>query len=195
MSNMIHGFQIGEWVKQYSKGLWVIADLKPKYATFDIDTDYACWKKGDHIGYWALLKKGFNSKNKFQISCDICDIRQCKKISDTERSFIKDFFNTNPLCLQELEKTPYVEPIAVTSVYINATPNQFSALNDLLCRLPKSFSMSLFNQMMDKNQLSMCITKPPTNYVLLLDTALTEVDEEFNSVYRNPRLIELKQKP
>ena len=48
--------EVGAWVTQYSAGYWQIVDLKPKYA----EEDRAGKRKGDLIGQWALLKKGYH---------------------------------------------------------------------------------------------------------------------------------------
>ena len=52
--------KIGDWVTQYSKGYWQIIDIKPKYAEEDYQYENGFFqKKGDLIGSWVLMKKGF----------------------------------------------------------------------------------------------------------------------------------------
>ena len=75
--------QIGDWVTQYRKGFWLVVDIKPKYADEDYFSEVANKqrKKGDLIGYWILMKKGFSQQMKFRIDSDTSDSLWCKPVS------------------------------------------------------------------------------------------------------------------
>ena len=40
----------GDWVTQYSKGFWLVVDIKPKYADENYSSNGVEHKKGDLIG-------------------------------------------------------------------------------------------------------------------------------------------------
>ena len=83
--------EVGAWVTQYSAGYWQIVDLKPKYA----EEDRAGKRKGDLIGQWALLKKGFTPKMKFRMDCETVDASWCKPINDEQMQAITQHFESH----------------------------------------------------------------------------------------------------
>ena len=79
--------EVGAWVTQYSAGYWQIVELKPKYA----EEDRAGRRKGDLIGQWALLKKGFTPKMKLRLDCETVDASWCKPINDEQKQAITQY--------------------------------------------------------------------------------------------------------
>ena len=54
--------RIGDWVTQYSAGYWMVTNIFPKYADEDYSYGNNSWKKGDRLGDWVVVKKGFTAK-------------------------------------------------------------------------------------------------------------------------------------
>ena len=55
-------FAVGDWVTQYSAGYWKVVAIYDKYADEDDWRDPPTYRKGDHISYWVVLKKGFTPR-------------------------------------------------------------------------------------------------------------------------------------
>ena len=59
-------FAVGDWVTQYSAGYWKVVAIYDKYADEDDWRNPPTYRKGDHISYWVVLKKGFTPQDEME---------------------------------------------------------------------------------------------------------------------------------
>ena len=64
--------KIGDWVTQYSSGYWKVLNILPKYADSDYSYNGNMWQKGDRLGDWVILKKGFTPQTAAQQRLRMC---------------------------------------------------------------------------------------------------------------------------
>ena len=74
--------KVGDWVTQYSAGYWKVIDIFPKYADEDFISNGKTYKKGDRVGDWIILKKGFSAKMKPYNACEFADSQWCNPVSE-----------------------------------------------------------------------------------------------------------------
>ena len=181
--------EIGNWVTQYRNGFWQIVEIKPKYAeenyTFE---DGSSQKKGELIGSWILLKKGFTPKMKFRLDFDICDSLWCRKVSPDVSLSIEQYFKDNPDEYEKFSDAPYVDKPAVCTSWVNLTTEQATLFRDLLYDFPPLFTREYAMKVFEKHGLKECFSKPPANYTFTCRHTLWELDDDFDPLYKSPEL-------
>lgn len=130
----------GDWVTQYSAGYWLVLDVIPKYADSDYDYDGTAWKRGDRLGDWAILKKGFTPKMKPGNACELVDARWCAPVAQETRDAIEAAFAGNPKAKQKFNSAPDLPRPAVSSAWLHLSGEQAQALALLLRTLPERFT-------------------------------------------------------
>ena len=70
-------------------------DLKPKIAFDNYTGEEISWKKGDLIGYWAIMRKAFTPKMKKQIRVEFTDAASLKSVSDETETQIQAELNND----------------------------------------------------------------------------------------------------
>ncbi len=180
--------KIGDWVTQYSRGFWLVVDIKPKYAENDYCGDGIKYKKGDLIGSWAIMKKGFTPKMKFRIDSDVCDSAWCKLVSPDILDIINQYFDENPNDYKKFIDTPFVDRPSVSTTWLQLTPEQVHIFQRAIKELPELFTQEEAMKLFERYNLKQCFSFPPSNYTFICDHTLWELDSNFNPLFKNPRL-------
>lgn len=181
--------KIGDWVTQYSKGYWQIVDIKPKYAEEDYQyEDGNCQKKGDLIGSWVLMKKGFTPKMKFMRDSDVCDSAWCKVVSPDVMSAIDYYFREHPADYEKFSSSPFIDRPAVSTAWLHLTPEEVVLFERAMKELPAHFTFDYAMECFEKQGLKKCFSLPPANYRFVCCHTLWELDENFDPIYKNPEL-------
>ena len=93
---IVEKLTIGNWYTQYRAGYWQLIDLKPRIAFDNYTGEEISWKKGDLIGYWAIMRKAFTPKMKKQIRVEFTDAASLKSVSDETETQIQTELNNDP---------------------------------------------------------------------------------------------------
>lgn len=181
--------KVGDWVTQYSSGYWQIVDIKPKYADEDRKTDLINYKKGDLIGSWILMKKGFTSKMKFRVDSDVCDSTWCKIVSDKILDQINEYFEKHPQDYETFISKAFIDRPAISTTYLKIAPEQLPVFKQAIKDLPKQFTYESGIDVFKRYGVEDCFSKPPSNYIFVCEHTLWEIDDQFNPLYKNPKLI------
>lgn len=178
--------KIGDWVTQYSAGYWQVLDIVPKYA----DEDSESCKKGDRIGQWVILKKGFTPKMKPANACEFVDGQWCKPVSAEVAAAIEAAFAENPKAKQKFDSAPDMPKPAVNSTWMTLSGEESTAFSALLARMPQRFTLEQFwSQTSDYRR---CVTDPSgASHILYLYSYLWEIDEHFDPLHFGPELKQL----
>ena len=178
--------KIGDWVTQYSAGYWQVLNIIPKYA----DEDCASWKKGDCIGDWVILKKGFTPKMKPSNACDFADAQWCKPVSAETAAAIEAAFAENPRAKQKFDNAPDMPKPAVNSTWIKLTEEDATAFSALFAGMPQRFTSEQF--WTQAAAYRRCITDPSgATHILYLSSYLWEINEHFDPLHFGPELKKL----
>ena len=182
--------RIGDWATQYRKGFWQIIDIKPKYADEDYFSEVANKqrKKGDLIGNWILMKKGFTPQMKFRIDSDTADSLWCKPVSPDILKSINEYFEKNPKDYQKFIDTPFTDEPTISTTWLQLTEEQVDAFQNAIKQLPDLFTRDEAMQLFEKHNLKQCFSRPPSNFTFVCEHTLWELDENFNPIFKNPRL-------
>lgn len=176
--------KIGDWVTQYSVGFWQVVDIKPKYAPETRNDTFGKYKKGEQIGHWAVLKKGFTPKMKFRTDVECVDIWWCKPVCETEKSEIIRYFDENPKHKEKFDNLEIKLRPEITPLWIELDSDSLKRLDALLSELPPKFTFDEFYKMLSDNRLAECLRKPPANCCLRLMTYEPwDVDEHGDRLY------------
>lgn len=175
---------LGDWVTQYSAGYWQVVDIKPKYADETRNDAYAKYKKGEIIGQYAVVKKGFTPKMKFKADVECVDIQWCNPVSDNVITEIERYFAENPKHKEKFDNLEIKLPPMVNTLWIELDGASLERLDNLLANLPPKFTFDEFYKMLTDNRLAQYITEPPANCCLRLMTYIPwDVDEHGDLLY------------
>ena len=182
--------KIGDWVKQYSAGYWQIIDIKPKYAEEDIDNENLKCKKGDLIGSWALMKKGFTPKMKFRVDSEYCDAAWCKPVSEEELAAINEYFATHPKDAEKFAAKPFAPPPAFSTLWLELPRGEEKSFREALSLLPVKFTKETLRRVLSEKGLWKYVSNPSPNVnaTLQMKLILWELDEKFDCLYYDPIL-------
>ena len=136
--------KIGDWVTQYSSGYWKVLNILPKYADSDYSYNGNMWQKGDRLGDWVILKKGFTPKLRPSNACECVDAQWCKAVTTDTLEAIKAAFRENPKARQKFDLSPDMPTPAIASTWLRLTEAQAAALKELLASLPERFTKERF---------------------------------------------------
>ena len=178
---MDHGIKVGDWVTQYSAGFWQILELHPKYADEDYDRNGLHWKKGDRLGDWAIVKKGFSPKMKPGNSCEVIDASWCKKVSPETVEAIRSAFEQNPKAKMKFDKAPSRPAPYVASVWLNLSKEEEKAVYEILRTLPAHFTAE--ELWTAAGAYRRCMAQPPATHILYLSGYPWEVNDGFDPLY------------
>jgi len=175
---------IGDWVTQYSAGYWQVINIFPKYADEDYNGNGKSWKKGDRLGDWVILKKGFSPKMKPSNRCETIDSVWCKPVSPEISAQIEAAFSANPKAYSKFQAAASTPDPAVASVWMDITAEQAEELNRLLQALPERFSSEeLWQAAAAYRQY---IASPGAPYILYLFTHCWEMTDTYDPLYFGP---------
>lgn len=180
--------KVGDWVKTCYAGYWKIVDIKPKYAECDECNEQRQCKKGDQIGWYALIKKGFTPKMKFKVESKNCDINWCVPVSSAERLQIDQYFQDHPKDFEKFNETPFEPKIVYYGAWIQATEEEADQFEKVLSSLPSPYTSADLMKKLEENGLSHCFAKPPANYRYSCTNIPWEMDDKFELLFRNPEI-------
>ena len=129
--------KIGDWVTQYSAGYWQVVKIFPKYADEDYCRGDFSWKKGDRIGEWVILKKGFTTKMKPRNDCDLVSSEWLEPVSDDVLESIEKIFEENPKVKEKFDKATSIPRPAITNGWLALSDEQAEAASKILNGLPE----------------------------------------------------------
>ncbi len=185
------GPQPGDWVTQYAAGYWQIREILPQYADEDVCTDSVRWKKGDRIGSWALLKKGFTPKMKFRMESDLVNLEWCKPADAAVLEQIEAYFREHPEQKAQFDAAPCEPPPAVTTVWLApAADAEADRIAAALSQLPEAFSYDAFAELAERHGFRAFFCRPGEqgDHLIRLYTSQVEYDAGRNLLYRKPEL-------
>ena len=180
----------GDWVTQYSAGYWKVIDIIPKYADEDYSYEGRSWKKGDRLGDWVILKKGFTPKMKPANGCEFADAQWCRPVSEEIRQAIGAAFAENPKAKQKFDKAPDLPKPAVASIWLNLSSEQADPLSVLLADLPERFTAEQFWRLAEDYRRFVASPSDAT-HILYLFSYLWQISGTFDPLHFGPELKKL----
>jgi hypothetical protein len=185
-------FRIGEWVKQYHSGYWIIVDIRPRYAEETmINDNIVQYYKGDEISSWVCLQKALTDKMKFKTYSEIVDICCCKHISSAEEESIISFFQTHKKEYETLLNTPFDSFCRIYEEHLYLNEQDEKRLKEVILKLPKTFTKGTLKTAITKSGLSHIYTFPG-NYLLCCKYSFWQDKNDLNTIYKEPKLIKLQ---
>lgn len=182
MSAPLTNLKIGDWVTQYSSGFWKIVGIFPKYADEDYSYNGKSWKKGDRIGDWVILKKGFTAKMKPTNACELADAQWCNSVSDEVLQLIEATFAENPKARAKFDNAPDMPAPAVNGIWMALSNEQAESFANMIVDLPKRFTLEEFWQYF-ANYRQYVVKPPQYTHILYLYSYLWEISDSFDQLY------------
>ena len=183
--------KVGDWVTQYSAGYWKVIDIIPKYADEDYNYNGKSWKKGDRLGDWVILKKGFTPKMKPSNRCEFVDSSWCEKVPSDISDKIESTFLENPKIQSKFLNAQSLPEPSVTSIWLNLSDEKADEFTQLLNKLPNRFTVSEMWE--NAGTFRHFETRPPATHILYLFSYLWEIDANFDTLYFNPTIKKLDE--
>ena len=179
--------KIGDWVTQYSAGYWKVVAIFPKYADEDYSYNGQSWKKGDRLGDWVVLKKGFTAKMKPSNACEFLDSQHCQPVPREVARAIEAAFAENPKAKEKFDNAPSMPNPSVYSVWMSLSDEQAKAFADVMSKLPERFTLDEFWKLSaDYRQY---VVKPPQyTHILYLYSYLWEVNDNCEPLHFGPEI-------
>lgn len=188
-SQLLTTIKVGDWVTQYSAGYWKVVSIFPKYADEDYNHDGKSWKKGDRLGDWVILKKGFTPKMKPSNACEFVDAQWCHPVSNDIVQSIEAALEENPKAKQKFDKAPNMPTPSVASAWMTLTDEQAESFSECIKNLPGRFTAEQFWALAASYRQYR--TEPSkATHILHLFSYLWEIDEQFEPLHFG---IELKK--
>ena len=179
--------KIGDWVTQYSAGYWKVVAIFPKYADEDYSYNGQSWKKGDRLGDWVVLKKGFTAKMKPSNACEFLDSKNCQLVSQDVVRAIEDAFAENPKAKEKFDNAPSMPNPSVYSVWMSLSDEQAASFTTLLSTLPERFTIDEFWKHL-ANYRQYVVKPPHYTHILYLYSYLWEINESCEPLHFAPEL-------
>ena len=182
--------RIGDWVTQYSAGYWKVVNIFPKYADEDYNYDGKSWKKGDRLGDWVVLKKGFTLKMKPSNACDFVDAQWCKPVATDIVHSIEATFAENPKVKAKFEDAPNMPNPSVASAWMELTDEQADLFAEHIKNLPERFTSEQFWSL-SASYRQYIVDPSKATHILYLFSYLWEIDDNFEPLHFGPELKKL----
>ena len=182
--------KIGDWVTQYATGYWMVINIFPKYADEDRNYNGYSWKKGDRIGDWVVLKKGFTPKMKPRNACGFVDSQWCKPVSNEIVQSIEAIFEENPKIKQKFEKAPNTPDPCVASLWLTLSDEQAESFSQLISTLPERFTSEQFWDFASEYR-KYIVDPSKATHILYLFSYLWEISDNFEPLHFCPELKKL----
>lgn len=177
----------GDWVTQYSAGYWKVIDIFPKYADADYSYNGTSWKKGDRLGDWVILKKGFTPKMKPSNACDFVDSKWCVPVSSDIAQSIEAAFANNPKAKQNFDKAAGMPNPSVTSSWMLLSDEQAECFSTLIKTFPKQFTLEQF-WALAADYRKYIVDPSQATHILYLFSYLWEINADFEPLHFAPEL-------
>lgn len=182
--------QVGDWVTQYSSGYWKVIKIFPKYADEDYCSGNKSWKKGDRLGDWVILKKGFTSSMKPSNGCEFVDAQWCKAVSDDVVHSLESILDENPKAKQKFENAPSMPKPSVNSVWLTLSEEQAEVFSKSFELLPHRFTLEQFWKL-SSNYRQHIVDPSNATHILYLFSYLWEIDDHFQPLHFDPQIKKL----
>ena len=182
--------KIGDWVTQYSAGYWQVVNIFPKYADKDYSFNETSWNKGDRIGDWIILKKGFTPKMKPSNACEFVDAQWCKPVSADILQSIEAIFDANPKARQKFEHAPSMPKPGVASIWMALSDEQAETFRTHILNLPDRFTLDKFWSLSEIYRQYVADPSRST-HILYLFSYLWETDDQAQPLHFAPELKKL----
>lgn len=186
----ITSIKVGDWVTQYRAGYWQVVNIFPKYAEEDYSNDGRSWKKGDRLGDWVILKKGFTPKMKPSNACEFVDAQWCKPISNEIVLSIESIFENNAKAKHKFETAPNMPNPSVASEWLALSDEQADSFSQLISNFPERFTSEQFwTWSVDYRKHSVDPSK--ATHILYLFSYLWEINDNFEPLHFGPEIKKL----
>jgi hypothetical protein len=182
--------KIGDWVTQYSAGCWMVVNIFPKYADADYSYNGKSWKKGERLGEWVVLKKGFTAKMKPSNACEFVDAQWCKPVSNDISHSIEATFAENPKVKEKFENAPNMPKPSVASAWLKLTDEQAELFLKFMQTLPERFTSKEFWSY-SASYRQYIVDPSEATHILYLFSYLWEIDDNFEPLHFGPELKKL----
>lgn len=184
----MEAIRVGDWVTQYGAGFWKVIQVFPKYADMNYsDDDGKTWKKGDRIGHWVILKKGFTAKMKPSNACELVDARWCKPVSAEAAERIEAFFAEHAAAKRKFDESPSTPRPAIATDWMTLSEEEAAQFLSRMQSLPERFTQSRFWEHCADFRRFLADPADAT-HILHLYTHLWEIDEDFQPLFFGPEL-------
>ncbi len=174
--------KIGSWVTQYSAGYWKVVNVFPKYADEDYSYEGTSWKKGDRLGEWVILKKGFTNKMKPSNACEFVDSQWCKLVSNDIKEAIEAEFEKNPKAKQKFENAPDMPNPSIASTWLKLSDEQAESFSEIISNMPEQFTMEQFWNYAD-NYHQHVVDPSNATHILNMCSYLWEINDNFEPLH------------
>ena len=189
-NDALTSIRVGDWVTQYSAGYWMVINIFPKYADKDYCFNGKSWKKGDRLGDWIVLKKGFTPKMKPSNACEFVDAQWCRPVSRDILHLIAATFEENPKTKDKFENAPSMPKPSVSSTWMVLTDEDAELFSEHIKNLPERFTLQEFWAW--SASYSEYIADPSkATHILNLFSFLWEIDDKFEPLHFAPVLKKL----
>lgn len=190
LTESLPSIQIGDWVTQCSAGFWKVVNIFPKYAVEDYCYGDKSWKKGDLLGDWIVLKKGFTPKMKPSNACEFVDAQWCNPVSNDILHSIELAFAENPKVKVKFENAPSMPNSSVASTWMALACEQAEVFSAQLKNLPDRFTLEEFWSWFASYR-KYIVNPSKATHILYLYSYLWEIDEKFEPLHFGPELKKL----
>ena len=175
-------FAVGDWVTQYSAGYWKVVAIYDKYADEDDWHTPPTYRKGDHISYWVVLKKGFTPKMKWSNACECVDGYWCAPVSPEEKAAIEQSFESEPAKAKRFEAATSEPRLGIQNCWITLPKERIPQLEEELATLPPRFTGKQLQEVLDRVP-DLAVDVPPSTVLLNLLLHPYELDESLEFIY------------
>lgn len=182
--------KVGDWVTQYSAGYWKVVNIFPKYADEDYNYNGKSWKKGDRLGDWIILKKGFTPKMKPSNVCEFVDAQWCKPVANDITKSIEAVFAENPKTKEKFENAPSMPNPSVASVWLSLSAEQAISFSQLISNCPERFTSNEFWTLATDYRQHI-VDPSKATHILYLYSYLWEISDTFEPLHFGPEIKEL----
>ncbi len=189
-SEPLKTIKIGDWVTQYSAGYWKVVNIFPKYADEDYCYEGNSWKKGDRLGDWVILKKGFTVKMKPSNACDFVDAQWCKPVSNDIVQSIEATFAENPKIKQKFDNAPDMPNPSVANIWMKLSDEQVQSFSELISNFPERFTTEQF-WTWSANYRQHIVDPSNATHILYLYSYLWEISDDFEPLHLGPEIKKL----
>ena len=182
--------KVGDWVTQYSAGYWKVLNIIPKFADEDYNYNGHAWKKGDRLGDWVILKKGFTPKMKFSNACEFVDAQWCEPVSSEVIEAIEIAFCENSKAKQKFDNAPNMPKPSVASTWMALSDEQVVSFSELFKELPERFTAKQF-WILAEGYRQYIVDPSQATHILYLFSYLWEISDTFDPLHFGPELKKL----
>ena len=182
--------KVGDWVTQYSAGYWMVTNIFPKYADEDYSYNGKSWKKGDRLGDWVVLKKGFTPKMKPSNACEFVDAQWCQIVSTDIIQSIETAFAENPKAKVKFENAPNMPAPSVASIWMVLSDEEAELFLEHIKKLPERFTIKQFWSLSEYYR-QYVVDPSEATHTLYLFSYLWEIDDDFEPLHFGPEIKKL----